>query len=146
MELTFVKAKSQKDIKHIFDHTIDAFSDSPDFSWTLEDIQHEVKDGWELYSVSSGKEVIAAIFFKKDGTDLYTKNTAIKMTFQGSGYSHKIKDFFEQKAKELGAKTIIHYCRVDNFRMYALNESHNYKKTEKRIGEDQQIVEWVKRI
>ena len=146
MKLNFVKAKNQKDIKDIYDHTIDAFSDTPDFSWNLDEIKLEVKEGWELFSVNLGEEIIAAAFYKKDGSKLLTKNTATKMNFQGSGYSHEVKVFFENRAIELKTKEIVHYCRIDNFRMYALNESHNYKKTDRKLGREGQIVEWVKKI
>ena len=65
MNLKFIKASKDKDIKDIFDYSIDAFSDSPDFNWTLEEIKAEVKDGWNLYAVRAEKEVIASIFLKK---------------------------------------------------------------------------------
>lgn len=144
MELKFKKTKGALEIQEIYDYTIDAFSDTPDFSWTLDDLKCEVKDGWELFSVSTGTEVIAAVFMKKDGDALLTKNTAIKLTHQGSGFSHRIKEFFEKRARELKLKQIVHYCRIDNFRMYSLNESHGYKKTSRRLGDDGQLVEWVK--
>lgn len=146
MELKFKKTKGASEIQEIYDYTIDAFSDTPDFSWTLDDLKCEVKDGWELFSVSTGTEVIAAVFMKKDGEALLTKNTAIKLTHQGSGFSHRIKEFFEKRARELKLKQIVHYCRIDNFRMYSLNESHGYKKSSRRLGEDGQLVEWVKSL
>lgn len=144
MKLKFQKAKSNKDIQSICDYNIDAFSDSPDFNWNLDEIQNEVAEGWELYSVMVDGEIIAAVFFKTDKNTLYTKNTAIKVNYQGSGFSHKIKEYFEKVAREKGLKHIAHYCRIDNFRMYSLNESHGYKKTQKKVGEDGQVVEWVK--
>jgi len=144
MELNFVKASSDKDIKNIFDYNIDAFSDSPDFKWTYEELKNEVNNGWELFSVNLGEEIIAALFFRLDEGVLYSKNTAIKMNYQGSGYSHKIKDFFEEKAIDLKASEIHHYCRIDNFRMYSLNESHGYYKTSKKLGDNGQVVEWKK--
>ena len=67
----------------------------------------------------------------------------LKINHQGAGYNHLIKEFFERKAKELGVGSIKHYCRIDNFRMYSLNESHGYAKTANTI-EDGQIVEWEK--
>ena len=146
MDLKFVKATKEKDFQDIFDYNIDAFSDSPDFKWTLEQIKHEVKDGWELYAAFLRNEIIAACFMRLDNEKLLTKNTATKMTAQGSGYSHQVKEFFEEKANELGAKEIVHYCRIDNFRMYSLNESHGYKKTPRKLGEGGLIVEWVKKI
>lgn len=145
MDLIFKKATSKKDYEAIYNYNIDAFSDSPDFSWTLDDIKKEVQEGWELYSVSFEDEIIAAVFFQQVGDELQTKNTAVLTTHKGSGFSHKIKEFLENKAKELGLKKIVHYCRIDNFRMYSLNESHGYKKSDKKYA-DGQIVEWVKKL
>jgi len=144
MELEFKLTSSEKAIQKILDYTIDAFSDSPDFKWTLEEIKHEVAEGWELYGVHLSDEIIAAVFIKEENSCLYTKNTAIKMGHQGSGFSHQIKDFFSKEAKERKITKLIHYCRIDNFRMYSLNESHGYKKTNRKLGSDGQIVEWVK--
>jgi len=146
MDLVFNKAKNKDDIKKILDHNIDAFSDTPDFEWTFEDIQREVDEGWELYAVHLGAEVIAAVFIKAEADGLLSKNTSVKMNFQGSGYSHKIKEFIEDKAREFKLKSIYHYCRIDNFRMYSLNESHGYTKTTRRLGEKGQVVEWVKKL
>lgn len=146
MDLIFTKADKKKDIKNIFDYNIDAFSDSPDFKWTYEELQNEVKNGWELYAVNLGDEIIAALFFRIEGKVLHSKNTAIKMNFQGSGYSHQIKEFFEDKALEHKAKQIYHYCRIDNFRMYSLNESHGYEKTLEKDSEQSLVVEWIKKI
>ena len=146
MGLTFNKSKGKKDIQNIYDHTIDVFSDTPDFNWTLDEIKHEVKDNWELYSVHHEEDIIAALFFKQEEKSLLTKNTAIKVDFQGSGFSHEIKRFYEKIAKERGLKHIVHYCRIDNFRMYALNESHKYKKSDKKLGNEGHIVEWIKKV
>lgn len=146
MKFAFKKAKSEKDIKLIHDYNIDAFSDSPDFKWNLEEIKKEVADGWELFSLSSGVEIVAALFYKIEGDALLTKNTAIKIEYQGAGLSHMIKDFFEKVARENHLKRIYHYCRIDNFRMYSLNESHHYVKTPRKIGVDGLVVEWMKDI
>lgn len=145
MDLTFHKANKESEYKAIYDHNLDAFTDTPDFKWSLSEIKKEVKDGWELYSVRAGTDIVSAVFLKKDKDSLLTKNTAIKMSYQGSGYSHQIKEFIEKKAKELKVKKIYHYCRIDNFRMYSLNESHSYRKTENKL-DDGQIVEWVKKV
>lgn len=144
MDLAFKKIATKAQIKEVYDYTIEAFSDSPDFNWTVEEIEKEVKEGWELNGVYLGEEIIAAVFFKKYKESLLTKNTAIKVEHQGSGYSHRIKEFFENKARELNLTQILHYCRIDNFRMYSLNESHGYKKTGARPDEDDQVVEWAK--
>jgi hypothetical protein len=146
MELTFEPAGTDKEIKEIFEYNIDAFTDSPDFKWTLEELKKEVKDGWDIFSVRYDKEVIAAVFLKKESGKLYTKNTAISAHHQGSGYNHQIKDFFELRARALKCKEIHHYCRIDNFRMYSLNESHGYKKLDKKLGKSGQVVEWIKEL
>ena len=146
MTLTFKKAKSEKDIKSIHDYNIDAFSDSPDFKWTFEEIKKEVADGWELNSLMDEGEVVAAVFYKVEIDSLLTKNTAIKIDHQGAGLSHAIKEFFEKVAREKKLKRIFHYCRIDNFRMYSLNESHQYKKTPRKLGPDGLDVEWMKSL
>ena len=146
MKVNFKKAKSEKDIKSILDYNIDAFSDSPDFKWTFEEIKKEVADGWELFSLNLESEIIAAVFYKVEDDSLLTKNTAIKITHQGSGFSHTIKEFFEKVAREKKLKKIYHYCRIDNFRMYSLNESHQYKKTPKKLGPEGLVVECVKTL
>lgn len=144
MKLTFKKAKTEKDIKEIYDHNIDAFSDSPDFKWTFEEIKKEVSEGWELYSLIDEGEIVAAVFYKVEDDSLLTKNTAIKIDHQGAGLSHSIKEFFEKVAREKKLKRIYHYCRIDNFRMYSLNESHQYKKTPRKLGPEGLVVEWMK--
>ena len=144
MRLKFQKAKSEKEIRAIYDYNIDAFSDSPDFKWTLEEIKKEVSEDWELFSMMLDGEIIAAIFYKIENDSLLTKNTAIKVTHQGSGYSHKMKEFFEKVARDNKLKKIFHYCRIDNFRAYSLNESHKYKKTPNKYGPGELVVEWVK--
>ena len=146
LKLIFKEAKSDKDIKDIFDHTIDAFSDSPDFNWKLPEIKKEVKEGWKLFACKLDKEVIAAVFIKVEGKKLLSKNTAIKMNHHGSGYSHKIKEFLEETATTKKLSEIRHFCRIDNFRMYSLNESHGYEKTPEQDSEDGQVVEWVKKV
>ena len=95
MKVNFKKAKTEKDIKSILDYNIDAFSDSPDFKWTFEEVKKEVAEGWELFSLMLEGEVIAAVFYKIEDDSLLTKNTAIKINYQGSGFSHTIKEFFE---------------------------------------------------
>ena len=146
MSLNFNNAKSTKEIQAIYDYTIDAFSDTPDFKWNLEEIKNELKNGWSLVSVTNDdKEVVAALFYRLEGKDLLTKNTGLKINHQGSGYSHQIKEFFESVAKENKAKRILHYCRIDNFRTYSLNESHGYEKTT-NTSSDGTVVEWEKKI
>lgn len=146
MRLKFQKAKTEKEIRAIYDYNIDAFSDSPDFKWTFDEIKKEVSEDWELFSMTLDGEIIAAIFYKIEKDSLLTKNTAIKVTHQGSGYSHKMKEFYEKVARDNKLKKIFHYCRIDNFRAYSLNESHKYKKTPNKYGPDELVVEWVKAL
>lgn len=145
MQLEFRKTTKESEFREIYEHNLDAFTDTPDFCWNLEEIKKEVKEGWELYAVYAENEIIAAVFIKQENTDLLTKNTALKMSHQGSGFSHQIKEFLEEEAKKRGAKRIVHYCRIDNFRLYSLNESHGYRKTGKQL-DDGQIVEWEKNL
>jgi predicted GNAT family acetyltransferase len=144
--LAFVPVSKGDDVKKVFDFNIDAFSDSPDFKWTLDDIKKEIKEGWTLYSVNLGDEIIAAAFTKKDGTTLHCKNTSIKMQHSGSGFSHRIMDFFEDEARKQKVKSITHYCAIDNFRQYSLNESHGYEKTPRRLGREGYTTEWIKKL
>jgi hypothetical protein len=146
-ELSFRPAVTDKDIQKIYEYSIDAFVDySPDDKWTPNEIKNDIKDGWLLYAACIGEEVVAALFLRSDGETLLTKNTAIKMNFQGEGHSHRIKEFFEQKARELKHSRIVHYCAIDDFRMYSLNESHGYKKTPNRLGEHGLLTEWVRNL
>ncbi len=142
-KLIFEKADKSKDFREIYGHNLDIFSESPDFEWTYNDIRKEVDEGWELYSVKVQEEIIAAVFFKIDKDKLLTKNTALKMSYQGQGLSHKIKEFFEDIAQKQQVSSIIHYCRIDDFRAYSLNEGHGYKQIETRSKT--QVVAWIKR-
>ncbi|MEI8347097.1 MAG: hypothetical protein WCG27_06505 [Pseudomonadota bacterium] len=145
--LIFHRANTDKDIQQIYEYSIDAFSDySPDIKWTPEEIKKDIKDGWQLYSACIGEEVIAALFLREDGDTLLTKNTAIKINYQGEGHSHRIKEFFEERAREMKLAKIVHYCAIDDFRMYSLNESHGYKKTPTRLGENGLLTEWVRNL
>jgi len=144
--LVFKEAKKDDEVMNISNFDVQAFTDTSDFSWTLDNMKKEVKTGWKLFSVLAENEIIAAVLMKKDGDTLFTKNTPIKMAFQGNGFSHMIKDFYEEEAKKQQVKKVVNYCPVDNFRMIALNESHGYKKTGNSYGLNQNILEWVKDI
>jgi predicted GNAT family acetyltransferase len=142
--LVFKEAKKEDEVLNLSKFDIQAFTDTQDFSWTLDNIKKEVKTGWKLYSVTTEDEIVAAVLMKKDGDTLFTKNTPIKMAFQGNGFSHLIKEFYEDEAKRAQIRRVINYCPVDNFRMIALNESHGYKRTGNAFGVNQNIIEWVK--
>ncbi len=146
MSLTFFRVREEENLEEVYNYTIDAFSDSPDFNWTVEALKTEMAAGWELFGVKNEQEEIVAVaLMKEDGTELLTKNTGLRIDHQGSGYNHEIKEFFESSAKERGLKKVFHYCRIDNFRMYSLNESHNYHRTG-NVYSDGTVVEWVKAI
>lgn len=147
MELVFLEAKNKDEIKSIVDYNLGAFSDSPDFDWNYHEILKEVENGWKLFSVNIGEEIIAAIFYKIDKKELLTKNSGIKINYQGYGHSHVIKEFFEKIARSHKLKVIKHYCRIDNFRTYSLNESHGYVKMtcKEDLGRDY-TIEWEKKL
>ncbi len=146
MELKFTQAKKVKEIEEAYNYNIGAFSDSPDFNWTLDAIINETKDGWEVWQAIHSEEIIGVAFIKKEGTTLLTKNTSIKMNYQGHGYSHKIKKFLEKKGQELKMKEIVHFCSIDDFRMYSLNESHGYQKNQIKENENELVVRWNKKL
>lgn len=142
--LIFKEAKREEEVVNLSRFDIQAFTDTQDFSWTLDNIKKEVKTGWKLYSVMTDEEIVAAVLMRKDGDTLFTKNTPIKMAFQGNGFSHKIKDFYEEEAKKQQIRRVVNYCPSDNFRMIALNESHGYKRTGNAFGVNNNIIEWIK--
>ena len=145
-KLKFEKIKSHSDIEKVYNYDVEVFTETPDFDWTLDSIKDEVKDGWQLYAVTLGEEIVAAAFMKEEGGALLTKNTPIKMIYQGNGYSHRIKDFFEDMAKEKKTPKVFHYCSSHNFRMIALNESHGYERTPKTFDGLKYMTEWEKPI
>lgn len=144
--LTFKEAKKEDELVNLSKFDIQAFTDTQDFSWSLDNIKKELKTGWKLYSVMEGEEIVAAVLMKKDAGTLFTKNTPIKMAFQGNGFSHQIKNFYEEEAKRSSIQKVVNYCPVDNFRMVALNESHGYKRTGKSYGTGNNIIEWEKTL
>lgn len=145
-ELTFSAPVSEEDLIKIYNYNVEVFTDTPDFNWTIEALKEEIKQGWKLYSVSSGEQIIAVVFMKQSPGVLLTKATPIKLEFQGHGYSHKIKEYFENIAKKQKLKKIFNYCRKDNFRMISLNETHGYARTGKVITEDKNLIEWEKNL
>lgn len=142
--LKFVPGKKNDEINKIFNFDTNAFTSAQDFDWTEANIKKELKDGWELYSVNFDGDIVAAVFMKTDKDTLYTKNTPIKLNYQGNGFSHQIKEYYEDVAKTRGLKRIVNYCKSDNFRMISLNEGHNYNKTDSQL--DDNVIEWEKYI
>jgi predicted GNAT family acetyltransferase len=142
--LVFKEAKKEEDVVNLSKFDMQAFTDTQDFSWSLDNIKKEVKTGWKLYSVTTDEEIVAAVLVRKEGGTLFTKNTPIKMAFQGNGFSHQIKNFYEEEARKQQIIRVVNYCPVDNFRMIALNESHGYKRTGNAFGFSNNIIEWVK--
>jgi predicted GNAT family acetyltransferase len=144
--LNFTKTKSDKDIQDIYNFNVEAFADAQDFDWSVSNLKKEIKEGWNLYSVTYNNDIVAALFVKADDNTLFTKNTPIKMNFQGNGFSHMIKDFYEEVASDSGLARIVNYCPFDNFRMISLNERHDYKKTGNTLGDNSSIIEWEKNL
>lgn len=145
-KLNFIPTKTKEQINEVFNFNTQAFTDTQDFDWTKENIEQQLKSGWELVSVKSGKEIICALFIKKKDSALLTKNTPIKINHQGNGYSHLIKEYYESYAKDNGLIEVYNYCPGDNFRMISLNEGHDYAKTGKVLDSNKNMIEWVKKI
>lgn len=143
--LEFNIDNSKKHITDVYQFNINAFTDSVD-AWTKDSITKQIKDGWSLYSVNYDGDILAAGFIKEDENALLTKNTPIKMEYQGNGFSHMIKDYYEEYAKNKSIPTIYNYCPFDSFRLISLNERHGYDKTGKSYGKNGEIVEWMKKI
>lgn len=142
--LRFIKCNSEEELKKLYNYDVDVFAEAGDFDWSLENLKKEKKLGWEIYSVEQSNEIIAAVFLRFEDDSLATKNTSIKMTFQGQGFSHRIKDFYEHLARAHKVSAIVHYCAVDNFRAIALNESHGYKKV--KTLKNGEVIEWEKTL
>ncbi len=145
-KLVFKKCETEDDLKDVYDYDADVFAEAGDFEWSLKNLKQEQTEGWDIYSVTfkAEKEIIAALFMKKDGKALLTKNTAVKMSHKGLGVSHKIKEFFEQKAREDKFSNIVHFCAVDNFRNIGLNESYGYDKVDTR--KNGEVLQWEKKL
>jgi len=146
LKIAQVPGKSEAQLTEIYNFNVQVFADSQNFEWTKENIKKEIKDGWKLFSVNVEKDIICALFIKEINGQLLTKNTPIKINYQGNGYSHLIKEFYEEYAKEKGLKTVINYCPDDNFRMIALNEGHDYTKTGKTLKNATNMIEWIKEL
>lgn len=144
-ELLISPSKTEKEITEIYNFNVKAFAEMEDFSWSLENLKKEVKNGWNIYSVTFDGDIVCALFLKHQDNSLLTKNTPIKMNFQGNGFSHIIKDFYEEYAKDNDMSTVYNYCPVDNFRMISLNEGHDYIKTGEKL-EGTNLEEWIKSL
>lgn len=145
-KVKFVPSMDKADIQEVYNFNVEVFANTTDFKWTLENINKEISEGWQLYAVKFDNQIVAALFTKVDNGVLYTKNTPLKLDFQGNGFSHQIKTFYEERAKEAKAKAIVNYSPVDNFRMIALNESHGYQKTGNALDDVGTIIEWKKSL
>ena len=143
-KLNFGQKKSAKEIDEVFNFNPKAFADT-NFSWTPENLKQQLKDGWAVYSADVSGEIVAVLFMKVDKGSLLTKNTPIKFNQQGNGYSHEIKEFYEDYAKDNKITTILNYVPFDNFRMVSLNERHGYEATGVTTDEGT-FQEWVKKL
>ncbi len=144
--LIFKKCESEDDLKSVYNYDADVFAEAGDFEWSLKNLKQEQSEGWDIYSVTfkSEKEIVAALFMKKEGSSLLTKNTSVKMSHKGLGVSHKIKEFFETFAKKEKYSSIVHFCAVDNFRNIGLNESYGYLKVD--VRKNGEVLQWEKKL
>jgi RimJ/RimL family protein N-acetyltransferase len=146
-KLYFKHCTDSKDLRDVYNYEVDVFAEAGDFLWSLEALEDEINRGWKIYAVrcdESGDEIISVLFVKLKQGDYFTKNTSLKLNFQGKGISHSIKEFFEMMALKTKAKNIVHFCAVDNFRSIALNESHGYLKID--CIKNGEILKWKKAL
>jgi predicted GNAT family acetyltransferase len=146
VELTFKLFTDKNEFEKLYNYDVDVFAESPDLQWSVDSLKNESENGWRVYSVQVGDEIVAAAFLKEEDGKLLTKNTPIKLLHQGNGYSHVIKEFFENEAQKNNISKVINICPIDNFRMISLNETHGYKKTGNIVGDGKSLIEWVKDI
>ncbi len=144
-KLNFIKIEEDSEIRKIHEFNVKAFSDE-DLSWTYENLKKYIANGWDLYTANYESSMVAALFIKEEDKVLHTRNTSIGVDFQGNGFSHMIKDHFEDIAYDKNLVSVINYCPFDNFRMISLNERHHYTKTGKKFGKNNEIIEWEKKI
>jgi hypothetical protein len=144
--LVIKECATDTELESLYNFNINAFADMQDFEWTVTELKNQVQEGWSVLSVALDSDIVAAIFMKTEGPSLITKNTSIKIDYQGNGFSHMIKEFYEEYARENKISTIINYCAEDNFRMISLNEGHDYTKTGNVLESNKHILEWQKNI
>jgi RimJ/RimL family protein N-acetyltransferase len=146
--LKFIKAKSKEDIESLEGFNTEAFTGHDEFKWTKENLTKSKKEGWDLYAAQFENDIVAVLLVKIENNQLLTKNTSIKLTHQGNGFSHQIKEFYETLAGKENVKKIVNYCFADNFRMISLNERHNYHFVGDESGVNGQpgITKWEKVI
>jgi len=144
--LVIKECETQDELESLYNFNINAFADMQDFEWTVDQLKEQKLNGWSVLSVQVDKDVVAAIFLKIENKALLTKNTAIKINYQGNGFSHLIKEFYEEYARENKLTRIVNFCAEDNFRMISLNEGHDYTKTGNILDSNKHIKEWEKHI
>lgn len=147
-KLIFKQTKTEADMINLINHNSDAFVTGITSSkWNLEDLQKEAALGWEIFSAIFENQIVAAVFMKNDkNSTLATKNTPIKLEFQGNGFSHIIKEFYEDEAINRKLSRITNLCPDDNFRMISLNEGHSYHRTGLAYDDNDKIEIWEKKI
>jgi hypothetical protein len=145
-KINFIPSSTADEIEQIYNFNVKAFADSQDFLWTPENIKSEIEAGWNLYSVRIDDDIICALFIKEEDKALYTKNTPIKLNYQGNGFSHIIKEFYEEYAVDNNLEKLVNYCPDDNFRMISLNEGHDYTKTGRTVDGKEHMLEWEKSL
>jgi hypothetical protein len=144
--LVIKECATDTELESLYNFNINAFADMQDFEWTVSELKNQISEGWSVLSVALDQDVVAAVFLRINGDSLITKNTSIKIDYQGNGFSHMIKEFYEEYARNNKINHIINYCAEDNFRMISLNEGHNYVKTGNVLESNNHILEWEKHI
>lgn len=144
MKLQFKLARTKQHLGQVYNYNMSAFLDSDEFPWSLQWLEAQKRKGHDIYQVIYQGKVVAALFVQTTEKGLLTRQTPLKLSVQGLGLSHQIKDYIEVLAKKAKVKDIFSYCAVDNFRMVSLNESHGYRKTKNQPSAT--IVEWHKSL
>ena len=144
-KLQFKLAKNKKDFQKVYEYNLSVFLDEDEFPWSLKWLEEQHKNGYDIYLVEYGGEVMAALFVKVLQRGLFSMQTPLKLNFQGMGLSHQIKEYAEVLARQANLRDIYNYCAIENFRMMALNESHGYERTGRELPE-KNLIEWHKRF
>ncbi|MBT3980752.1 MAG: hypothetical protein HOE90_05315 [Bacteriovoracaceae bacterium] len=147
MTLEFEPIEKSDQLEDLYDFNDQVFSAFADIVWTVDGLQEQMDENWELISVMHNNEIVAAVFLKEDDGRLLSKHTPIKLAFQGNGFSHLIKEFIEKSAKERSLTSVVNFCRVDNFRNVGLNETHGYIKLASfDLDDGARLGEWEKTL
>lgn len=130
----FFKKQNQEQVNNLNQSAQEFFINSSDYSFDA--VKKDFSQGWDIYSISFEEHVVALASVRKKNDAYQTKNSNVRIDYRGNGFSHEIKNFFEQDALEKGLKKIINISSEDNFRQRSLNESHGYILLEDKFKDD----------